>query len=277
MIRKIVMIFRWIAFIGMLIVCVYLFQKNMYQNTGENVEITFMQAQDDADCTILRQGKNVVLIDTGLANNVEDTIGYLKQSGITKIAYLIITHPEQEKKDGTALILNTFQVEHIVQPIYQKENAQLDMINAHIEELKIPIIYPTRTRKFTVGDMKLVIYPPLKKRYEKDNDYSLAVLVKHQDVNMVFTGDSEKKRLKELLEIHWPKVDILKVPNHGSSCSVSEEFLKKVQSQYAVVTAGEADAIVRDTYEELNGKLLYSKENTIVFESNGEYVKIRGE
>ncbi len=277
MIRKIMMILRWGIFISILAGGIYLFQNNKCRNTGENVEILFMESDEEADCTILRQGNKVVLIDAGSANNVEQAIKYLKESGIKNIDYLIMTYPMTEEESGLEMILNTFQVEHIIEPIYHKENERLKYLNGQIDKRRIPIIYPTHTRNFTVGGMKLIVYPPLKKSYIKDTDYSLAVLMKHQNVNIVFTGDAEKKRIKELLEIHWPKADILKIPEHGNSNSITVELLKKIQSQNAVVTAAKADDVINNFYQEINGTIFYANESSIIFESNGEYVKLQGE
>ena len=63
----------------------------------------------------------------------------------------------------------------------------------------ITVMAPAHSRDLRFGDLSLCIWPPEEAYYEKDNDYSLAVLVRHGGVKMFFAGDAQKRRMKELL------------------------------------------------------------------------------
>ena len=59
------------------------------------------------------------------------------------------------------------------------------------------------------------------------------------NVKILFTGDIEQEAEKDLAGIlEELKVDILKVPHHGSNTSLSMEFLKKVNFKTALISVG---------------------------------------
>ena len=59
--------------------------------------------------------------------------------------------------------------------------------------------------------------------------------------SFLFTGDCEKERLEELLEQKEFDLchNVLKVPHHGRKGKNSEEFLKAVSPEIAVITCSE--------------------------------------
>ena len=89
------------------------------------------------------------------------------------------------------------------------------------------------------GDLKLQIWPPEDFYYEKDNDYSIAVLVEHGSVNLFFAGDAQKQRLQELEQREFPDIDLYKVAYHGRDSSHSAQLIRQIEPRLAVVTAKE--------------------------------------
>lgn len=234
------------------------------------VEISFLELNEDADCILVQQGEVNLLIDTGEKQDAQKVASYLKAKDVSTIEFLILTHPDADHIGGAVDIIENFKVKNIIQPHYSKSNEQLDMLNVKIETQGIPIIYPTLTRKFSVGEMNIFVYPPLEKHYTKDNNYSLATLIVHGEVNMLFPGDAERKRLEELLLIKWQKIDLYKVPHHGRASTNSEEFTRAISPTYAVITSKIADEIIIKTFEDVNTEVFYTGTGDKVFHSNGD-------
>ena len=86
---------------------------------------------------------------------------------------------------------------------------------------------------------------------------------------MLFTGDIEQKAEKDILE---KKIDvsatILKVAHHGSKGSTTEEFLKKVNPQIAVIGVGKNN--FGHPSEEILNRLKKYKIMTYRTDKNGE-------
>lgn len=238
------------------------------QTTGP-MTVVCMQTENDADATLLCQDGAAILIDTGEETDADHIVAVLKQYGVTKLDYLILSHPDADHIGGAIKIMNGIQVERVVQPYYPKENERLEKLNEWLDTQGIPVIYPTRTRRLQAGGMRLLVYPPLEKNYNDSNNYSLAALVQHKEVNLMFAGDALRKRSEELLYMDWPDISLYKVAHHGRANSASEKLFRALHPRFAVVTASSADEIIQEVAQELGTKLYYTAEGDQVFISDG--------
>ncbi|MDL2288088.1 MBL fold metallo-hydrolase [Oscillospiraceae bacterium OttesenSCG-928-F05] len=263
---------RFILLLGALALALYaLWQKNVPLDTrGLPVDILFKQTEGDADCIILRQGDAAVMIDSGEAADGEAIAAALRRWEIKTLDLMIFTHPDADHIGGAEAVLEAVEVSRVLMPQYNKENSRLSALEALLAERGIPVTLPNRTRRYTAGEMQVLVYPPLEKRYNKDNNYSLATLVTHGNVNMVFAGDAEEKRLLELMNIHWPRTALYKVAHHGRASSSSGAFIRALSPDYAVCTAERSDEEIQRACTEVGAELLYTGFGDVVFRSDGE-------
>lgn len=74
---------------------------------------------------------------------------------------------------------------------------------------------------------------------EQKNAVSPIGILEYAGRRLVFTGDSNESNEKYYYETYpYVDCDVLKVAHHGSNGSSSEEFLKHVKCEYAVISAG---------------------------------------
>ena len=255
----------------------YVWLANETETATGPVKIITIQTKDDADCTLLYQDGAAVLIDTGEEQDAEHIVEVLKQNNITKLDCMILSHSDKDHVGGALAILQTIPVERVVESPYEEANERMLEINHYLEANGITVLYPTRTWRLQAGGMQLLIYPPLEKHYNDSNNYSLATLVQHENVNLLFTGDALRKRSEELLLIEWPKIDLYKVPHHGRKNSKSRDMFEVLQPQYGVVTAKSADGDVLEAALEVGTELFFSGEQECCFISNGEILTIEKE
>lgn len=278
--RKKVLTFIGFTFIIGLIFLAYLIVHQHNKSTVKKntpVEISFLQLKNDADCILINQGSLNVIIDTGESHDFKKINSYLKQKNVKDIEYLILTHPDKDHIGSAYEILENYNVKNIITPHYQKENVELKKINKKANDKRIPIIYPNVSRKFTVGEMIFVVYPPLEKHYEKDNNYSLVTQVKHKENKMMFTGDAEKNRLEELMMLNWSDIKLLKVPHHGRYNANSQKFLEVISPKYAVITSTNADDTIKETLKKQNTQIFYTGDGDKVFYSDGKNLTYKKE
>lgn len=272
MYKKIINIFGWIILLSIISYgywSVHLKnEKKIAQGTP--VEVSFLELKEDADCILIQQGEINVLIDTGEKQDAQKIVNYLQKKNVSCIEYLILTHPDLDHIGGAMDVIDNFKVKNIIQSYYPKGNKQLEKLNEKIKMQGIPIIYPTLTRRFSIGEMNILVYPPLEKYYTKDNNYSLVTLIKHGKVNMLFAGDAEKKRLEEMMLINWQNIDLYKIPHHGRANINSERFIRILNPAYAVVTSKNADEIIKETCKDINTQVFYTGSGDKVFYSNGD-------
>lgn len=238
--------------------------------SDEELQVRILQTEEDADCIILYQGGNAVMIDTGEAQDGEYITEMMKEAGIERLDALILTHPDKDHIGGALDVLQAVSVEKVIQPYYDGEKEELEAIKSYCGKEGIQVYYPNHVWKVRTGYMNLLVYPPQEKHYKEDNNYSLAVLAEHGKVKMFFGGDALRKRSEELMTLHLPEVDLYKVPYHGRANQASDELFETLWPDYAVVTSDAADEEIMRCSEKCGSRLLFSREEDVVFRSDGE-------
>lgn len=91
------------------------------------------------------------------------------------------------------------------------------------------------------GEVKITILYPLSslknKTIDNLNNASIVNRLDFNDFSVLFTGDAEKEVQQKLLDKNI-FVDVLKIPHHGSSTGLTEDFLKVVRPAIAVIEVG---------------------------------------
>ena len=266
----------WLIFLGGLFVA--WFWTGPGERPGEGpVQVVCINTIGDADSTLLCQQGAAVLIDTGDEQDAEHILEILRQYQVKKLDYLILSHYDSDHIGGAQTILEQIPVGIVVAPDQSTEDERVIGLKAYLEEEKIPILYPVRTHRMSAGQMQLVVYPPLERHYNDNNNYSLAVLTRHQKVNMMFAGDALRKRSEELLHIDWPSVDLYKVAHHGRENAATGELFDRLTPVYGVVTEKRADQAVLEGANRNHTELFYTGWGDCRFLSDGEQLVFEGE
>ncbi len=271
MFKKLRIFLIWILFIGGLATAYLAVGGKFvsYSFPEDDIIVKFLQTQNDADCIIISSGEHAVMIDTGEEIDGPSIVKELQESGITTIDYMILTHPDQDHIGGAVEVLENIKTLKVIQSYYQEEKELLQELNEYCENNKISVFYPSHSWKLHTDYINMIVYPPLEKHYRDSNNYSLVVLARHKNINMLFTGDILRKRTEELLLMHLPKIDLYKVPHHGRANIATGKIIEEIQPEIAIITSDSADREVVEGCEKYNTQLLYTDNGTITIISNG--------
>lgn len=194
-----------------------------------------------ADAILLSsEGKNI-LIDTGEEDDGEELLHYMQEKDIHKIDAMILTHFDKDHIGGADIILDNMEVVHVYQPDYDSDSEQFMEYDNSVKNNNVTVETLSSPVNFTCGGMKAAIYPPLKKNYEQENDFSLVISIAYGEKRFLFAGDAETQRLKELVS-EEQEIDgglahsFLKIPHHGREEKELSSFLTMVVPEYAVIT-----------------------------------------
>jgi len=262
----------WIVFLGVLAALCWLLGAGEKRADNGTIVVAVLRTGQDADCIVIQNGSRAVMIDTGSAQDEDKILEYLQTRKIERIDSMILTTPKEEHIGNAVRLLEMDMVGNIIAPYYAKQNEEMGRINRICQQKDIPVIYPTKTKKMILGGMNLLVYPPLEKNYENINNYSLAVLLEHKDVKMVFVGDAAEKRTEELLMVKWPEANLYKVADHGRANALTGKLLLRLKPEFAVVTAKKGDSIICDTCSSMETELFFTGEEDQIFLSDGKKI-----
>jgi len=181
-----------------------------------------------------------LLIDSGTSDSKEKVIKYLKNNNITKLDYVIATHPHEDHIGGMASIIKAFVVDEFYAPkvISSSEAFENMIISLNRKKLKIKV---AKSNMFLdLGpDTTCIMLSPNKKVYKDTNNYSCAIKISYKNSTYLFTGDIETISEQEILSKGYDlNAQVLKVAHHGSNSSSSKEFLDAVSPKIAVISSG---------------------------------------
>ena len=162
------------------------------------------------------------------------------------IDLIILTHPEFDHLSGLNEILKKYKVSNILWTGIVRDTAEYKEWKKLIEEEKAEIFIAKAGQKILweseTNNYMEVLYPFENlegKVFEDSNNTSIISKLVFGKNSFLFTGDAYKNVEGELINKKAEiDSDVLKVSHHGSKTSSSEEFIKSVSPQIAVISAG---------------------------------------
>ena len=239
----------------------------------ETADFFFLQTAEDADCTLLLSCGKSVLIDTGEAQDYDAIRALLVSQKVESIDLLILTHPDKDHIGSARALIEEYPVGLVIEPYYAKEKESFDALNDTLDSLRIHRLIPARTRNFTYGDLRLTVYPPEKNSYGNDNNYSLAVAVKHGETELFFAGDAYTARTEELLRLPLSAVDVYHASYHGRDYENGTRLLETLTPQYVIVTSDSAGKETAKCLDALSCRVFYTVSGTVHMQSDGNKIK----
>ena len=237
-----------------------------------------------ADCMLITQGGFSMLIDAGNNADGEMVVEYLKNLGISKLDYVVGTHPHEDHIGGLDNVINEFEIGQIIMPkVSHTSKTYKDVLTA-VQKKGPKITAAKAGQSYSIGSATAHVLSPVKDKYDGLNEYSVVIRLTYGDNAFLFTGDIEKVNENELLSSKQTLLaDVLKSPHHGSRTSNTQGFINAVQPKYGVICVGKDNSYGHPHSEVLkrleNHMTVYrtDKNGTITVTSNGTDINIETE
>ena len=194
-----------------------------------------------ADSFLLVQDGKTMLVDCGTRATGEDVVKYLNEQGITRLDYVIGTHPHDDHMGGMYDVITNFEIGKIIMPEVEVGKVTTNWYVKLMQEIKqgaYELEYAKLGAVYDLGEASFKIIGPIETDEINLNNYSIVLKVTFGDMDVIMTGDAETKVEKAIIESgETLGAEILKVGHHGSDTSSSDEFLDAVSPLYALISA----------------------------------------
>lgn len=186
---------------------------------------------------------SAIVVDTGPDPSLVD--GCLDRLGVESVPLLVLTHFHADHVDGLAGVLADRTVGAIEATPMLDPTAGVDQVREVARRAAVPLMSARYGSTRSFGDVTLqVLWPVLPQPVagpgdgSAANDNSVVLLVVSHGLRLLLTGDVEPPGQGRLAaEVPGLRVDVLKVPHHGSRYQ-DLDWLASLQAKAALVSVG---------------------------------------
>lgn len=247
---------------------------------SDNLKIYFIDV-GQADSILITNKDESMLIDAGNNDDGEKVVSFIKDKGITKLNYVLGTHPHEDHIGGLDDVINNIDVENIYMPKQQTNTKTFEDVLDAIQNKGLTVTAPKKGDTFNVGNAVLEVMTDSILDDENLNLSSNIIKLTYGNNSFLFTGDAEAQNEQTR---KWSQVDLLKVGHHGSKTSSSKKFLESISPKYSIIMVEKnnsyglpKDEIVK-RIEDVGSKIYRTDENgTIEVTSDGNEITIKTE
>ena len=206
------------------------------------------------DCTFIVTPQNrTILIDGGGSQAEEFDVGkktlipYLLDRGYTSIDYVMISHFDRRShSDGLLTVMKELNVENVIigKQVEDSENYQEFIKIVREKDINVKIVEAENRIAVERSLYFDVLWPSSSNVISENaiNNNALVCKLYYRNFSMFFTGDIEEEVEKVLVSKYGGTdildANILKIAHHGSKSSSTEEFLKLVNPEIALIGVG---------------------------------------
>jgi competence protein ComEC len=215
----------------------------VYDLSNRKFEVIFFDIGQGDSALIKTPRGHYILIDGGPGPVILEKLAKEMPFWDRSLDLIILTHPEHDHIGGLIEVLKSYKVERILWTGIIRNTFEYKEWKELIKNEKANIFIAHKNQKIKAGSVIIDVLHPFQSlagmEFENSNDTSIVNKVRFGKTSFLFTGDISESVEKQLLtDSASLAANVLKVGHHGSKTSSSEEFIKAVLPDIAVISVG---------------------------------------
>lgn len=165
---------------------------------------------------------------------------YLWERGLSRVDHIVASHADADHIQGLVDVARNFKIGRAYFASVQGRSREFGELEEIIAGSGVASELLEAGDAFEIAGVRVdVIYPGPAAFGLSENDRSLVLLFTFGQKRILFTGDIEVEAERRMLSsINLGKIDVVKVPHHGSRTSSTEPLVNTLRPEFAVIPVG---------------------------------------
>ena len=144
------------------------------------------------DSILIQQGSASILIDAGGNAKGSQVVSYLEKQGITRLDYVIGTHPHEDHIGGLDVVIQSFDIGKIILPNASNTTQTFEDVLLAIQNKGLKITKAVPGTEYNLNKATITILGPVLSSFDDLNDASVVCKIVFGETTFLFEGDAEE-------------------------------------------------------------------------------------
>lgn len=233
---------KWCILVILIILSGVIWFVAIREDRGGKMTVSFLNIGQGDSIFIESPTGTQVLVDGGPDKAIMKEIGKVMPWYDRHIDMIVVTNPDKDHFEGFIPLLDKYSVDVEMEPGTKAGSGEFDILQNELKMKKVSQVIARRGQIVDLGGGAFlqILFPDRDVSGLNTNNGSIVMKLIYGKTSVLLTGDSPVAIEDYLISIDGEnlKSTILKAGHHGSRTSTSEEYVKVVRPEYAVISAG---------------------------------------
>lgn len=202
------------------------------------LQVTFIDVGQGDSALIQTPSGKSMLVDAGPPDGSGAICSLLDSEGISRLDYLVLTHPDSDHIGGAEEIIQRYTVAEVLTNGSAYDTEIAFRLNSQLRQKGMPVRTVTAGQTLDLDDKThLNFWNPGRPQAQTDNENSIVFRLTYGNRSFLFTGDIEGAGLRNCMS-HAVPTDVLKISHHGSSKGTTQQMLELLHPAITVISVG---------------------------------------
>lgn len=208
------------------------------KSIAKDMKVHFIDVGQGDSIFIQSPNGKTMLIDGGTKSDGDTVVAYLKSLKVSKLDYIVATHPDADHIGGLIDVVNNFTVGQFI------NSGKVHTTQTYEELLSIVFAKNIDYSEPKTGDsigldsaLRLQVLH-VDASAADNNDASIVLKATYNKVSFLLTGDADTDIESKIMAKYDVKATVLKAGHHGSNTSSSAKFISAVKPATTILSYG---------------------------------------